>query len=163
MAFELIAPAEGEDRWKFAIAPDAVAVSFLRDEVSGEVNLLRLFQSGMIMDAPRKGTALAEEMGRPPVVDPATVEKFIGLYRQEPAGDEVRITVVGNILTATLPRGVTFKLQPSKDNPLNWAVWNLRSVEVTFNLNDAGDVVSFTRRFGGDEVVLKKIVDEPPM
>jgi CubicO group peptidase (beta-lactamase class C family) len=58
-AFELLEP-DKSDRWAFAIRPDRVSVSFVRDD-KDHVIALHLHQGDQTFTAPRKGHTLAEE------------------------------------------------------------------------------------------------------
>ena len=53
MNFELLPPVEGGEKWPFKMT-DAIAVSFHPDD-QGEMNLMKMYQSGITFELPREG------------------------------------------------------------------------------------------------------------
>ena len=158
MVFELL-DADEEGRRAVAVAPTQVFVTFERDE-AGNVTLLKLHQGGMVFEVPRKGTALAAEQAKRPVVDPEVVKPFIGRYK-DPTSEEF-ISIYLN--------GETFCLKPSNqdielhlsatDEPNTFTIKQVPGVRLRFNRDESGRIISMTRLVGDNELDLPRMKDE---
>ncbi len=133
MVFELHAPND-EDKWVFRFT-DEISVSFERDEAGGVVGM-KMYQSGMTFDLPRKGVEVALE---------APLEAFealLGTYRVDELDGDVEAVIQGGHLALDIPGQMVFELHlPDADGWRKFRVTD--EVAVRFN-EDGGQVVSFT-------------------
>ncbi|MDY7107636.1 MAG: serine hydrolase [Planctomycetota bacterium] len=137
LVFELREPDE-EGRWHFAMT-DEIAVSFDRDD-AGEVTGMKLYQSGMTFELPK---GRAERKPEPPL-DMAFAQRCIGTYRDEEAGQNVRVLVQNEHLAVEVPgQPVAFELYPPDEQGL-WALRLNAMVRLRFDEDEDGRIVSFT-------------------
>ncbi|MCA9284163.1 MAG: beta-lactamase family protein [Phycisphaerales bacterium] len=157
MAFELLEPEPGVEpqHWRFAIAPDAVAVSFERD-ADGNVNLMHLHQSGVTLDVPREGTALAEQLAKADVVDAERVKPFVGRYFHPEANGEIEVFLddQGTLAIRTV-EGIPVQLRPT-DEPDRWLLKMNPAIVLVFDRAADGTVVSLTRHFNDTTLVMPR-------
>ncbi len=156
MVFELLEPGpdDAAQRWRFAIAPDAVSVTFEQDE-NGVFNLLRLHQSGVSFDVPRMGTRLAEEAAKLATVDPERVRPLLGAYFHPEANANVTVLLEDDVLCLRAPQGVTFHFVPPADDA-SWTLKEAPGITLTFEFDEQGQVVSMTRHVGEERLVMKR-------
>ncbi|MGD9692403.1 MAG: serine hydrolase domain-containing protein [Phycisphaerales bacterium] len=156
MVFELIEPGadEVEKRWKFAIAPDAVNVTFEQQE-DGVFDLLKVHQSGATFNVPRKGTRLAEEAAKLATVDPEKVKLLLGAYFHPEANANVTVLLEDDVLCLRAPQGVTFHFVPPEDG-VSWTLKEAPGLTLTFEFDEQGRVVSMTRHVGEAKLVMER-------
>lgn len=159
MVFELLPPND-EGKMMFAVAPQQVGVTFEIDD-TGTANLLKLHQSGMVFDIPRKGSKLAEEMAKLQKVDPKEVAPLLGTYHDPEADADLEVFLEDNVLSLKAPPGIVFHLVKMEDDPSRWQVKELSVATLTFETDDSGAVVSMTRHINGETLVMPRKADEP--
>ncbi len=153
LAFELLDP-DDEGKWAFALAPRKIYLKFDRgddDQVTG----LRLHQAGQEFEVPRTDTRRASELSVMREVTPEQMQELTGTYWDDEAGADVRVFVEGETLCVDAPPGIEFHLRPDREKG-HWLVRQSPRIQVSFQRDDEGNVVSFTRTIGDNPVVMKR-------
>jgi CubicO group peptidase (beta-lactamase class C family) len=124
--YELKEP-DSEGKWYFVIT-DAIAVSFERD--NGNVTMMKLYQSGLTFELPKKGVEI-------PVESPAVgLEKYLGSYRSDELGVTAEVLIQNNNLAINWPGEMVYELYP----PDKEGVWAFRvSKDFTLRFNETPD------------------------
>ena len=105
--FELNTPG-ADGRWRFTLT-DQIAVSFDRNN-AGEVVALRMHQAGMAFEVPREGIEIVPE------IDPAALQKYLGVYRNSDINVELTVLVQNQRLAFQPAGGGVLDLHPPDDN-----------------------------------------------
>ena len=134
--YELEDPDE-EGVWVFAIS-DTIAVSFERND-TGDVTMLKLYQSGLTFELPPVGVEVPVEI---PLDE---LQKYLGSYRSEEF--DVKVVIQNNRLAIDMPGQMVFELYPP-DEEGKWVFRAADEIAVEFNESDAG-VESMTRYEAG--------------
>lgn len=152
IVIELLEPDE-EGLWRLALEP-SVAISFIQDE-AGDVIALNWHQGGEVFEIPRG------EMPQEPPLDVATVEKYLGLYErpEEPDSGPVEVLIHNGHLAVKIPEvTVILELFPP-DAEGRWIMRLNPSVAISFQEDEAGNVISFTAHTPEDEAVRPRLQD----
>lgn len=158
MVFELNEPDE-EGRRAFAIAPDRIFVTFERD-ADGDVTLLKVHQGGEVFDVPRKGTALAAEQARRPVVDAEKLQPFLGRYKIPGVEALVTVYLDGETLCVKpSTQDVVLHLRAT-DEPNTFEVKQAPGVRLRFNADESGAIISLTQIAGETTTDMPRMEDE---
>jgi CubicO group peptidase (beta-lactamase class C family) len=153
MVFALREPDE-EGRWAFALAPDQVQVVFEMNE-DGAAEMIRLHQTGAVFDVPRKGSAMAEEMGQPMVIEREVLETLVGEYYDSEAERVVEVFIAEDgVLSVKAPPGLVFQLRPVRGKEMTWLVKQSPAISLSFEVGEDGAIVSMTRHIGEDALVM---------
>ena len=153
MNFELKPPTE-EGKWVFAMT-DQVAISFDRNE-GGQVTAMKMYQSGLTFDLPRSGF----EPKIAAFVMPEQWKPLLGRYESPSLKAPIRVLTQNGRLALDVPGQMVFELEPSKEG--RWAFRVSAALEVTFDRDDQGGVVSVTQYRGGTAVETWKRVGDAP-
>ena len=155
MVFELL-ERDAEGRWAFAVAPEQVKVSFvLGDE--GVATMLQLHQGDMDFDIPREGTALAIEQAKPVVIAKEVLESVVGSYHDPEADRIVEIFLDDkDVLNVKAPPDIVLQLRPVRDAELTWLVKQSPSVQLSFEQDADGKIVSMTRHIGDATLIMPR-------
>ena len=148
MTFELLAPDE-EGKRPFAIAPDTIQASFVRDD-AGKVVILKLYQAGMTFEVPREGITL------PPDGTEEEFAKYYGTYEHSQLPEPIRVVYARGRLACDIPNQMVFGLRrPGPDG-----VWHFQATDelgLQFHADEAGKVVSLTFHERGTETVCPRL------
>ncbi|MBG79407.1 MAG: hypothetical protein CMJ39_01710 [Phycisphaerae bacterium] len=152
MNFELIPPAEGEDKWPFKMT-DTIAVSFHPDD-QGQIASMKMYQSGMTFELPREGRDLPSGPFKK-----AESTRLLGSYQQvnEPiAGrvDEVRFE--NGWLVIDVPQQMAFKLSPADEDGLH-AFRDFDGLALSFTEDADGNIDGLIIYQGGMEFPGRKM------
>jgi len=143
-------PENEEGKWVFELT-DTIAVSFEKDD-AGKVTLMRLHQSGLDFELPRKGIPIEPE------IDPAEFTKFLGNYYSERHKLEVSVFVKNHRLTLKMGnQPLDFELHlPDEEGRRRFRI--REDSHVVFNTDESGAVVSVSRyRDGALKEVMKRM------
>jgi hypothetical protein len=117
---------------------------------------MKLYQSGMTFELPK---GKAERKPEPPL-DMAFAERCIGVYRDEEAGQDVRVLVQNGHLAIEAPgQPAAFELYPPDEEGL-WALRLNAMVRIRFDEDEDGRVVSFTVVLPDGTEVVRPRADE---
>jgi CubicO group peptidase (beta-lactamase class C family) len=147
---ELLDPDE-EDLWRLALDP-SIAVSFIEDAASNVV-ALNWHQGGEVFEIPRG------EMPKEPPLDVAAVEKYLGLYDrpEEPDAGPVEVLIHNDHLALKIPEAMVILELFPPDAEGRWIMRLNPSVAISFQEDDAGNVISFTAHTPEEEVVRPRL------
>ena len=110
-----------EGFWPFAVAPSQIRIKFTQEN-DEPATQLTLFQAGMELVLPRKGTTI-NHADEPGAIDVSALSKYLGIYKLEPLG-EVTVNITDGALAVDVPNQTNFLLAwPDENNR-----WNLRAV-----------------------------------
>jgi CubicO group peptidase (beta-lactamase class C family)/predicted small lipoprotein YifL len=144
-------PPDEEGLWRLTLDP-SLAVSFITDE-SAQVTALKWHQAGEVFEVPR-GSAPEE-----PPLDLDAVQKYLGKYeRPEAEGSEpVEVLIENGHLAVKIPEvTVVVELYPPDEG--DWWYFRLNpSVSISFQEDDAGNVISFTSHSPEGDLVRPRI------
>jgi len=148
--YELLA-ADGDGKWKFAVAAEIAASFELGDK--GKANVLRLHQGGLDMEMPREGWTPPAE------IDLTEHEGHLGSYA--PKGDKkagVTVVVRGNRLAVDVPGQMVYELhKPDADGKWRFRV-KKDELSVTFERGTKGKakgrVVGLVLHQGGTDTAM---------
>jgi CubicO group peptidase (beta-lactamase class C family) len=148
--YELKDPDE-EGNWYFAISDD-IAISFDRDD-NNDIVIMKLHQSGMIFELPRKGFEIEPEI---PLTE---LQKYLGSYHSEEMGVTVKALIQNNRLAIDWPGQMVYELNPPNES----GIWTFRvsgTIGVKFNETDDGTIDSLSVYQSGMRLNMLKIEDE---
>ncbi|MCH8274362.1 MAG: serine hydrolase [Armatimonadetes bacterium] len=140
MVYELKVPDE-DGKWYFALT-DTVAVAFERND-AGDVNMMRMHQSGLAFELAREGAVFDVEI---PLDE---LQKYFGNYRSEELNKTVKVLIQNNRLAVDWPGEMVYGLRP----PNAEGVWVFRVTDrltLTFQEATNGAIESLTF-FGADK------------
>ncbi len=159
MLFDLLEPDE-EGKWKFALVPDQVAISFERDS-DGVVHLLKLYQGPVEIDIPRKGSKLAAERVSVPADNPAAAAKLLATFHDAENDRDLTTFLDGDALCMQIP-GRVVHLRATAD-PLRWEIKEAGGVILAFALNEEGtQPITLTRIIGDNQVTWPRVEEVEP-
>ncbi|MCB9153837.1 MAG: hypothetical protein H6649_07255 [Caldilineae bacterium] len=153
IVIELLEP-DDEGLWRLALEP-SIAISFVQNE-AGDVVALNWYQGGQVFEIPRG------EMPEEPPLDLATVKKYLGLYDrpEDPDAGPVEVLIHNGHLAVQVPEAmVVLDLFPP-DADGRWIMRLNPSVSVSFQEDEAGNVVSFTSHAPGEDVVRPRVQEQ---
>jgi len=146
--YELLEP-DAEGMRAFAIAPEAIQAIFERD-ATGRVTLLRLHQSGLAFDVPRKGFVPAPD---------GTEEEFAryyGSYRHPLLSEPFTVLYRNGRLACDIPGQMVFELRPP-DRRGRWRFRATDEIALEFHEDDAGGIASITFHERGTESLCARV------
>ncbi len=146
IVIELLDPDE-DGLWRLALDP-SIAVSFVQDD-AGDVLTMNWHQGGEQFEIPRG------EMPEEPPLDLAAVEKYLGLYDrpEDPDAGPVEVLVHNGHLAVKVPEAMVILELFPPDAEGRWIMRLNPSVSISFQEDDAGNVVSFTSHAPDEDVV----------
>jgi CubicO group peptidase (beta-lactamase class C family) len=150
--YELKAPDE-DGKWYFALT-DQIAVQFNRSE-DDKVISITMLQGGTYPEFFRGDYEPKPDLPR------AETAPLMGRYQEEDGETSVVIEMRKNRLTADTQGNGVYVFAPPKDDE---EIWTLRAfpkmVQLQFNKDEDGKVVSLTRFQGGKETELKRVMGD---
>jgi hypothetical protein len=152
MTFELMEPDE-EGMWAFAVAPEQVKVSFVRDD--SVVTALKLHQGGKTFQVPRAGTEQARILAETREVSPEQMQSLVGTYYDEFNQADVVVFLKDDVLSIKAPADLEFQLEPASEVG-RWLVRQSPGMSVTFERDSTGSVVSMTRHVGEEHRIMNR-------
>lgn len=145
--YELLSP-DDEGKWYFKLT-DTIAVGFVRDDVGAVTDML-MYQNGLAFDIPREGIT------RPIEIELTQLEPFLGTYHDGDKDRDFEVLIVNDHLAVDIPGQMVFELHmPDAEGKRQFRV--IDSIAVTFNKDEAGEVVSMTITEPGDVSVLQRM------
>jgi hypothetical protein len=149
---ELLDPDE-EGLWRLALDP-SIAVSFIRDD-AGDVIALNWHQGGQVFEVPRG------EMPEEEPLDVAAVEKYLGMYErpEQPDAEPVEVLIHNGHLAMKVPEAMVILELFPPDADGRWIMRLNPSVAISFQEDEAGNVISFTSHAPGEDVIRPRLQD----
>ena len=142
-----LAPPDAEGKWHFVISDD-IAVSFDSDD-EGEIFLLKIHQGGLDFEIPRMGVEILPE------IDLDELDKYLGTYRSDTLGMDVKVVIQNNHLAADVPGQMVFELHPPDEDD-KWIFRATAAIAVSFSESDVG-VESMTMYQAGQEFAMPRL------
>ena len=150
--YELKLP-DDDGKWFFALT-DTIAVSFNRDEENSVISMT-MYQGGATPEFVR------EEYEPELELPLAEFSALLGEYRDEEAEANVNVRLWKGRLVVDTPDGAVFAFAPPQDGG---DLWGMRAapdkLQVRFNRDENGGVISMTRIQGGKETEMKRLESE---
>ncbi len=148
--YELKEP-DAEGKWYFAISSE-IAVSFDRGS-NGNVIGMKLYQSGLTFELPRKGVEIEAE------IPLENLRKYLGSYRSEQLGITVSVLVQNVRLAVDIPGQMVFELYPPGEEGL-WVFRVTQEISLRFHETADGTVESLTLYQAGQEFLMTRVESE---
>ena len=147
MLYELKLPDE-DGKWYFTLT-NQIAVSFDRDD-AGAVTGLKMYQSGMTFELPRKGIALQPE------IPLDTLQKYLGTYYNEEKDVSPTVVIQNNRLAVDVPDQMVFEFFP----PNEVGVWVCRvtdKMKIRFVKDKNQKVTGFSFLEGENSILFDRV------
>jgi len=150
IVIDLLEPDE-EGLWRLTLEP-SIAISFIQDE-EGDVIALNWHQGGEVFEVPRG------EMPEEPPLDVAAVQKYLGLYDrpEEPDAGPVEVLIHNGHLAVKIPEAMVILELFPPDAEGRWIMRLNPSLAISFQEDEAGNVVSFTSHTPEEDVVRPRL------
>lgn len=149
--YELKDPDE-EGKWYFTLT-DEVAVSFDQDS-EGNITGMKMYQSGMTFELPRKGTEQEAEI---PLDE---LEKYVGDYRSEELEVTASVLIQNNRLAIDWPGEMIYELYPPDEDDI-WVFRISDRFSLLFNENQNGEMESLIYYQDNKEYEMLRVDSEP--
>jgi CubicO group peptidase (beta-lactamase class C family) len=151
MLYELKLPDE-EGKWYFTLT-NQIAVSFDRDD-AGAVTGLKMYQSGMTFELPRKGVEIQPE------IPLDTLQKYLGEYYNKEKDVSPTIVIQNNRLAVDVPNQMVFEFLPPNEDGI-WVCRAIDKMKITFIEDEEQQVTGFMflGGEGEDSISFDKISD----
>ena len=133
MLYELNLPDE-EEKWYFALT-NQVAVSFDRND-EGIVTGLKMYQSGMTFELPRKGLEILPE------IPLDMLQKYLGEYYNKEKDVSPTIVIQNNRLAVDVPNQMVFEFLPPNEDGI-WVCRVIDKMKITFTEDEEQQVTGF--------------------
>ena len=155
MLYELALPDE-EGKWYFTIT-NQIAVSFDLDD-NNTVTGLKMYQSGMTFELPRKGIELQPE------IPLDTLQKYLGNYYNEEIDVSPTIVIQNNRLAVDVPQQMVFEFFPPNEDGV-WVCRLTDKMKIRFMEDEEEQVTGFVLLEEDDSVLFDRVsaasVEEP--
>jgi CubicO group peptidase (beta-lactamase class C family) len=149
MAYELKEP-DADGKWEFAMT-NQIAVSFERND-KGEVTLLKMYQAGLVFEAPREGVPIPAE------IDLDDARRFLGQYQDPALPSALTVVFQNNRLAVDIPKQMVCELHvPDADGKRFFRV--NPALAVRFDEDGEGKVGGLTFFEGATERVCPRVAD----
>ena len=133
MLYKLNLPDE-EGKWYFALT-NQIAVSFDRND-EGIVTGLKMYQSGMTFELPRKGVEIQPE------IPLDTLQKYLGEYYNKEKDVSPTIVIQNNRLAVDVPNQMVFEFLPPNEDGI-WVCRAIDKMKITFIEDEEQQVTGF--------------------
>jgi len=141
-----------EEGKRYFVITNEIAVSFDRDE-GGNITGMKIYQSGMVFDLPRKGTDIKPEI---PLEE---LQKYLGSYRFEQIEVTAKVLIQNNRLAIDIPGQMAFELYLPDEEGI-WVFRISPDISLRFNETKDGRIESLTLYQTGEEFIMPRIDDE---
>ncbi len=147
--YELKNP-DTEGKWYFSISNE-IAVSFERDD-EGNVISMKMYQSGLTFELPRKGVEMAPEI---PLEE---LHRYLGSYRSEELDVTAKVLIQNNRLAIDWPGEMVYELYLPDQTGL-WVFLISERFVLRFNETPGGKIESLTY-YQDDKEFLMPLTEE---